>query len=153
MASIGLLPLLNQYSSLFEGINDVIAHIAPPITTVFLFGIFWKKASAKAAQLTLWLGSILGVVVFVVNKTMGKETFIGNIPFMMMAFYLFCVCAIIQVTFSYVYPVEHTAESDKLYWKSVWEPLQAKGWSGIGNYKFLSLLLLSVMAVLYFIFR
>lgn len=42
--SIGLLPLLNSYESLFNGINDVIAHIAPPITCVFLLGVFWKKA-------------------------------------------------------------------------------------------------------------
>jgi SSS family solute:Na+ symporter len=53
--SLGLLPLIDQYESLFNGINDVIAHIAPPITTVFLLGIFWKKASAKSAQYTLWL--------------------------------------------------------------------------------------------------
>src|SRR6185312_13238921 len=57
--SLGLLPLIDQYESLFNGINDVIAHIAPPITTVFLLGIFWKKASAKSAQYTLWLGSAL----------------------------------------------------------------------------------------------
>ncbi len=151
--SIALLPLLNQYQSLFEGINDVIAHIAPPITCVFLLGIFWKRASAKSAQYTLWLGSALGVLVFAINKIMGKETLIGDIPFMMMAFYLFCACVFIQVVFSYVYPVQHTEESNKLYWKSIWEPLQSKGWRGIGNYKTLSALLLLVMAVLYLLFQ
>lgn len=151
--SIALLPLLNQYQSLFEGINDVIAHIAPPITCVFLLGVFWKKASAKSAQYTLWLGSLLGIAVFTINKIMGPQTFIGNIPFMMMAFYLFCACVIMQVVFSYIHPVQHTAESNKLYWKSIWEPFQVKGWSGIGNYKTLSFLLLLIMAILYWIFR
>ncbi|MCH5719232.1 sodium:solute symporter [Niabella hibiscisoli] len=151
--SIGLLPLLNQYQSLFEGLNDIIAHIAPPITCVFLLGVFWKKASAKSAQLTLWLGSVLGVLVFMINKIMGKETLMGQIPFMMMAFYLFCACVLIQVALSYIYPVQHTEESSKLYWKSIWEPLQAKGWKGVGNYKALSVLLLLVMGVLYFIFK
>ena len=151
--SIMLLPLLNKYQSLFEGLNDVIAHIAPPITCVFLLGVFWKKASAKAAQYTLWLGSLLGVTVFVINKLMGKETLMGNIPFMMMAFYLFCACVIMQVVFSYIYPVQHTAQSSTLYWKSIREPLLAKGWSGIGNYKTLSILLLLIMAVLYGVFR
>ncbi|MBZ4191440.1 sodium:solute symporter [Niabella beijingensis] len=153
VVSIGLLPLLNRYSSLFEGINDVIAHIAPPITTVFLLGVFWKKASAKAAQLTLWLGSALGVTVFAVNKLLGPETFIGHIPFMMMAFYLFCACVLMQVVFSYAYPVQHTAQSRNLYWKSVWEPLQSSGWKGIGNYKVLSFLLIALMGVLYWCFR
>lgn len=150
--SICLLPLLNQYSSLFEGINDVIAHIAPPITCVFLLGVFWKKASAKSAQYTLWIGSVLGIFVFIMNK-INPETFIGKIPFMMMAFYLLCICVLIQVIFSYAYPVQHTEQSEKLYWKSLWEPLHSKGWSGIGNYKILSALLISVMVVLYWLFR
>ncbi|MBX2922878.1 MAG: sodium:solute symporter [Chitinophagaceae bacterium] len=150
--SIGLLPLLNQYQSLFEGINDVIAHIAPPITCVFLLGIFWKKASAQSAQYTLWIGSLLGAAVYAINK-LNPETVIGKIPFMMMAFYLFCTCVLMQVIFSYAYPVRHTEQSEKLYWRSVWEPLKAKGWRGIGNYKALSVLLLLIMGVLYWTFR
>ena len=152
VASIGLLPLLNRYESLFSGINDIIAHIAPPITTVFLLGIFWKKASAKSAQYTLWLGSLLGAVVFVINKTY-PTNIIGDIPFMMMAFYLFCSCVALQVILSYVFPVQHTESSAVLFWKSPLEPLTAKGWSGFGNYKFLSVLLLLVMTVLYSIFK
>ena len=152
VASIGLLPLLNRYESLFSGINDIIAHIAPPITTVFLLGIFWKKASAKSAQYTLWLGSLLGAVVFVINKTY-PTSIIGDIPFMMMAFYLFCSCVALQVILTYVFPVQHTESSAVLFWKSPLEPLSAKGWRGIGNYKFLSVLLLLVMTVLYWIFK
>jgi SSS family solute:Na+ symporter len=150
--SLGLLPLLDQYESIFSGINDIIAHIAPPITCVFLLGVFWKGASAESAKLTLWIGSVLGVVVFAINKIY-PETLIGQIPFMMMAFYLFCTCVVIQVAFSYIYPVQHTAVSATLYWKSPWEPLQGNAWKGIGNYKVLSALLLIVTGVLYYIFR
>ncbi|HLZ87963.1 MAG TPA: sodium/solute symporter, partial [Puia sp.] len=45
LLSLALLPLLNRYESIFNGLNDIIAHIAPPITCVFLLGVFWKKAS------------------------------------------------------------------------------------------------------------
>lgn len=149
--SIALLPLLNSYESLFNGLNDIIAHIAPPITCVFLLGIFWKKASAKAAQYTLWIGSLLGVVVFIANKLLPTSIF-GQIPFMMMAFYLFCCCLMMQVLLSFRYPVQHTKESSVLFWKSPWEPLQSKGWKGLGNYKLLSALLLACMVVLYIFF-
>jgi SSS family solute:Na+ symporter len=152
VASIGLLPLLNRYESLFNGINDIIAHIAPPITTVFLLGIFWKKASAKSAQYTLWLGSLFGAAVFVLNKVY-PSTILGQVPFLMMAFYLLCACVFLQVLLSYVFPVEHTPVSDALYWKSPLEPLSSKGWNGISNYKLLSLVLLLMMIVLYWIFR
>lgn len=150
--SIALLPLLNKYESLFNGINDVIAHIAPPITTVFLLGIFWKKASAKAAQLTLWLGSLLGAVVFAVNK-LYPATILAEIPFMMIAFYLFAACLLMQVIFSIIYPVVHNEDSSVLYWKSPLDPLKGIGWKGIGNYKMLSLLLMAIMGILYWYFR
>lgn len=150
--SLALLPLLNRYESIFNGLNEIIVHIAPPITCVFLLGVFWKKASAPSAKLTLWIGSALGALVFAINKLYPK-TPMGHIPFMMMAVYLFCACLILQVSFSYLYPVQHTSESVKLYWKSPWEPLKMPGWKGIGNYKFLSALLLIVMAALYWLFR
>lgn len=150
--SLLLLPLLNKYESIFNGLNDIIAHIAPPITCVFLLGIFWKKASAKSAKLTLWIGSALGAIVFTTNK-IWVDNWFAAIPFMMMAFYLFCVCVFLQITFSIIYPVEHTAESDVLYWKSWRAPLAAKGWSGIGNYKTLSAVLFITMAILFYLFR
>lgn len=150
--SLALLPLLNRYESIFNGLNDIIAHIAPPITCVFLLGIFWKKASAQSAKLTLWIGSALGAIVFVINKLF-VDTTIAQIPFMMMAFYLFVACLIMQIVFSYIYPVQHTEESEKLYWKSIWEPLQSRGWSGIGNYKVLSVILLLLMGILFWTFR
>lgn len=149
--SLSLLPLLNRYESIFSGINDIIAHISPPITCVFVLGIFWKGASAMSAKLTLWIGSSLGIVVFAAGKLF-PDSLIGHIPFMMMAFYLFCSCLVMQVSFSFLYPVVHTAESSRLYWKSPLEPLQGKALSGIGNYKTLSLLLLLIISVLYFIF-
>ncbi|SHM74880.1 solute:Na+ symporter, SSS family [Chitinophaga jiangningensis] len=151
--SLLLLPLLNRYTSLFEGINDVIAHIAPPITCVFLTGIFWKKASAKSAQYTLWWGSLAGIVVFAASKLGGSHSFIGNIPFMMMAFYLFAGCLVFQVILSYCYPVVHTEQSKQLYWHSFAAPLRIPGWQGLANYKVLSGGLLLIMAVLYFLFR
>ncbi len=150
--SLSLLPLLNKYESIFGGINDVIAHISPPITCVFLLGIFWKGASATSAKLTLWIGSALGVIVFAVGK-LYPDTFIGHIPFMMMAFYLFCVCMAMQILFSYIYPVQHNTESSQLYWKSPWEPLHGVALKGIGNYKVLSALLLLIIGVLYYVFR
>jgi SSS family solute:Na+ symporter len=150
--SISLLPLINQYESLFNGVQDVIAHMAPPITTVFLLGVFWSKASAKSAQYTLWIGSFLGAIVFIVNKTM-PGSIIGKIPFMMMAFYLFTACMILQIVLSYVFPVQHTAESSTLYWQSWKEPLQAKGWPGLADYRVLSFILLFILMVLYVWFR
>ena len=150
--SLGLLPLLNRYESIFNGLNDIIAHIAPPITCVFLLGVFWKRASPVSARLTLWIGSALGAAVFTFNKSY-PGTALGHIPFMMMAFYLFLVCVLLQVLFSFLWPGGQPSGGTPLYWSSPLEPLQRPGWKGFGNYKFLAALLLVVMGVLFWFFH
>ncbi|QIH33965.1 hypothetical protein [Sphingobacterium sp. DR205] len=150
--SLCLLPLLDKYESIFNGINDVIAHIAPPITCVFLLGVFWRKASAVSAKMTLWIGSSLGTGVFMINKIF-PHSWIGQTPFMMMAFYLFLVCMLIQIILSYLYPVQHSTESELLYWKSPLEPLRGAAWKGMGNYRVLTGILLVIVTMLYVIFK
>jgi len=160
LLAIGLVPLLNGYPSIFNGLNDIIAHIAPPITCVFMLGVFWPKASATSAKLTLWFGSALGAVVYALGKidpgAMRADNvlfkFLANTPFMMMAFYLLCVCVAMQVTFTCIWPAGERERNSKLYWSHPLDPLKDKGWPGIGNYKFLSLLLIGIMAILYYIF-
>ncbi len=152
LVSLALLPLLNRYESIFNGLNDIIAHIAPPITCVFLLGVFWKKASPVSAKLTLWIGSALGAAVFAFNK-LYPDTLLGRIPFMMMAFYLFLVCMVLQIVFSVLYPGGQAAGGIQLYWSSPLEPLQRPGWKGWGNYKFLSGLLLLAMGLLFWFFH
>ena len=152
--SLTLLPLLNRYESIFNGLNDIIAHIAPPITCVFLLGVFWRKASPMSAKLTLWIGSALGAGVFAMDK-LYPDTAFGHIPFMMMAFYLLVFCIVLQVLCSYLFPIGRGRDEGQpaLWWSSPLEPLRRPGWKGIGNYKFLSVLLLLVMAILFRIFR
>ncbi|MBD1362371.1 sodium/solute symporter [Mucilaginibacter sp. ZT4R22] len=152
IVSLLLLPLLNNYESIFNGLNDIIAHIAPPITCVFLLGVFWKKASAISAQLTLYIGSAAGVLVFIYSKAL-PHSLLGQVPFMMMAFYLFVFCVLLQVALSFIYKVQHTAESGVLYWRSPLESLKSPGWAGVGNYKFLSVLLIVIMVALFWVFR
>jgi SSS family solute:Na+ symporter len=152
IVSLLLLPLLNNYESIFNGLNDIIAHIAPPITCVFLLGVFWKKASAISAQFTLYIGSAVGVLVFIYSKN-APHSLLGQVPFMMMAFYLFVFCLLLQIGLSFIYKVQHTAESRVLYWKSPFESLKSPGWAGVGNYKFLSMLLIVIMFALFWVFK
>jgi len=159
VAAIGLVPLLDGYTSIFKGLNDIIAHIAPPVTCVFVLGVFWPRASAVSAKLTLWFGSALGAGVFLLSK-LGEKTPVAKWlddltggSFMMMAFYLLCACVAMQVVFSLIWPSGERERSSKLYWSSPLEPLREKGWPGIGNYKLLSVLLIACMVILYYFFR
>ncbi|MBN2211914.1 MAG: sodium:solute symporter [Sedimentisphaerales bacterium] len=163
---------LGRFDSIFQGINAMICYIAPPITVVFLWGVFWKGASSFGARAALYIGSFLGLVVFIVdwckdyagmfswlNEKIPALTPVWNawdnysIPFMMMAFYLFVACSIILLVGSMIKPHVHTETSAKLVWEHPLACLRDPGWKGFGNYKFLAALLFVVMVILYIVFK
>jgi len=167
-------PLISRFESIYQGINAMICYVAPPISAVFIWGVFWKRASSKAAFATLAVGSFLGLVVFLLDwykdRTPRLVTYVAetlasrrgwelpdrlysgtgwNIQFMMASFYLFVICSVILVAGSLAWPHRHTEQSEKLVWKHPWEALRDKGWPGIGNYKLLAAVLFIVMVALY----
>jgi SSS family transporter len=159
LIAVGMVPLLNNYESIFNGLNEILAHMAPPVTCVFMLGVFWPRASAMSAKLTLWFGSALGAFVFLLGKigdvtpASGWLAKVSGHSMFMMAFYLLCACITMQVVFSLIWPAGESERSSHLYWDHPLKPLADKGWPGLGNYKLLSVLLIIVMTVLYYLFR
>lgn len=117
MLSIALVPLLDNYGSLFNGLNDIIAHIAPPITGVFLLGVLWPRANAVSARWTLWVGSALGAVVFGLNK-LAPGNPLGSVPFMLMAFYLLVACLLLQTVIVLKTSLPSETTGDTLAWST-----------------------------------
>lgn len=158
---IALVPLLDRYESIFAGINDIIAHLAPPITCVFLLGIFWPAASATGARWTMWLGSLLGTAAFAL-KTLHKwdavafgwiPGFLHTTPFMLMAFYLFAACVALQVTLTLLRPKAADEDPQKLFWAHPFDALRAPGWPGLGDYRRIAALVFALLVGLYVLFR
>mgnify|MGYP000660479619 CR=1 FL=1 len=141
-------PLFGHYTTIFEGINKLISYIAPPITTVFLLGVFWKRASGKSAYITLIGGMGLGLVAFYVDW---NNIYRGD--FMLIAFLLLVACFAIMVTTSFLFPEKLKEEARPLVWENWKEPLLVKCGSGLSDYRVMSALVLAVFVVLYFIFR
>jgi SSS family solute:Na+ symporter len=127
----------------------MICDIAPPITAVFLLGVLWRRASGIAAQLTLYIGSALGLVVFLLDWF--KVPW-WKVPSMMATFYLFVACVVVQILLSLVFPHRHTPQSEKLVWSNPLECVRSPGWPGIGDYRLLAALLFVTMVVLYVVF-
>lgn len=158
-AGVALVPLLDRYESIFVGLNDIIAHLAPPITCVFLLGIFWARASAASAQWTMWLGSGLGALVYAL-KVLHKwqpETFAWipdlfvTTPFMLMAFYLFVACVLLQIVITLA---ERAVSSERtsLVWASPLDALRQPGWPGLLNYRVVGLGVVILYVILYCVF-
>lgn len=142
---------LGRYESIFQGVSALICYVAPPITTVFLWGIFWKRASGTAAAVTLALGSALGFAVFLLDWF--KESTGWNIPFLMAAFYLFLICSVILAVASLIKPHQHTEESARLVWAHPLDAVRTPGWPGLADYRVIAGLLFLTMLGLYWFFR
>jgi solute:Na+ symporter, SSS family len=142
-------PMFGHYSTLFEGINKLITYVAPPITAVFVWGVFWKGASGRAALVTLVAGMVLGAVTFWLDW---NNIYRGD--FMLIAFLLFVACSAILIIVSLVVPEPPRQEALPLIWDDWMEPLRGKsGGQGLGNYRIASVAVLLIFAVLYLVFR
>ena len=161
LLGICLVPLLDNYQSIFAGINDIIAHIAPPVSCVFAVGIFWPRASAFSAKWTMWIGSLAGASVFAL-KTLHVwkpfvfdwvPTFFYQTPFMLMAFYLLCFCVALQVSLTLAHPKLVGEDSQRLFWEHPLDALKYPGWPGLANYKVLAAFVFVAMCTLYYLFK
>ena len=147
----------SRYSSIFEAINAIAAHLAPPITTVFLWGVFWKRGTKQAALTTLITGFSLGALAFLFEMpVIGHEKLLTHrlgIPFMMQAWWMFCLCSLIFVVVSLLTPRPDPSQVEATTWKN---PLQViaggriKGWS---DPRLWAAVLLAIMVVLYSLLR
>jgi SSS family solute:Na+ symporter len=170
VVAIVMSPLFGHYDTIFAGINKLISYVAPPITAVFLFGVFWRKASGRAAFLTLISGAVMGATIFPLDFWRKEITawlgdsglgaaygiFRGYVlnDFMLTAFYLLVICCAIMWTASKLMPEPLKAEARPLVWENWREPLrgEARG-RGLGNYRVCTAAILAIFVVLYVIFR
>jgi len=143
-------PLIGHFGSLFQGITAVICYVAPPITTVFIWGVLWRKASAAAARVTLMTGSGLGLAVFFLDWF--KDRTGWNVPSMMATFYLFLVCSAVLVGVSLLRPHVHTEESEKLVWARPVDALKGAWGPGLLDYRLAAIVLFLIMIALYILF-
>ena len=112
----------DKFSSVFEAINKVAAALSPPVATVLLLGVLYKRGTKEASLITLIIGLILGLIAFVLDfKFTPSGTSIvtesWGIPFMMQAWWLFCICVVIYLVASKMTPKPDAAIIEKYTWE------------------------------------
>jgi len=148
MLAIVASPIFGHYTTIFEGINKLISYVAPPITAVFLLGVFWRRASATSAFITLVAGIAMGLVAFVIDW---YDIYRGD--FMLIAFILLVLCVGVMVITAFASPEQLKPEAEPLVWQQWHEPLRAKCGSGLSDYRVMSALVFLVFVTLYITFR
>jgi len=147
----------SRFSSIFAAINIIAADLAPPITTVFLFGIFWRRGTKEASVATLLSGLAMGVFAFFFDlPVIGNTrvlTDIWGISFLMQAWWMFCICSAIFVLISLCTPAPSTESIEGLTWSNPMAVLFQERLHTVGDPRLIAGLLLVVMCVLYIVFR
>ncbi|MBQ3828093.1 MAG: Na+/glucose cotransporter, partial [Prevotella sp.] len=85
--------------NLFNVFQSVLGFIAPPMSAVFLFGVFWKRTTSRAANMALTWGTVFSIgtgilYLFVLN---GADFWPH---FMMLSFWIFVIIAAAMVIVS-----------------------------------------------------
>ena len=146
-----------RYSSIFEAINVIAADLAPPITTVFLFGVFWRRGTKEAAITTLAFGFVMGALCFVLDlPVFGTEKLISHglgIPFLMQAWWGFCICGALFVVVSLLTPAPSPEQVDGLTWGNPFSAIFGDKSHTAAAPRIVAAVLILTIAVLYFIFR
>jgi SSS family solute:Na+ symporter len=161
----------DQFGTIFDAINKIPMTFAPAVTTVFVLGVMWKRGTKQAAMATLYVGSLIGVIYFLVdmpgigkmilgaaNVPKGFEGLVTDpaqglgIPFMLVGPILAVLCVAIYVITSLATPPMPAAEVAKVCWDHPLAFLKGRV-TGASDPRMVALILLLVVGVLYFWLR
>ena len=175
-AAIGMLIAIawsmqgDKFENIFKGINSMIAVISPPITAVFLWGVLWKRGTAKAALATFVIGYACAAFVFftdipaISGMVMGTQMVEGKevaiqlvsgkwgIGFMMQAWWLFVICSVVFFAISLATPAPAKEITDKYCWDKPWTALLGP-FQGALDPRLLSAILFVITCAIYWVFR
>lgn len=136
-------PQIAHFPGLFAYLQQAFSYIVPPIVAVFLFGIFWKRVSSRAAFSTLILGHSLSAIVFVLTQ----RGFL-DIHFTIMAGILTLASSLILIVLTLTGLPEKSFEQIRTL---LWQPADlrpAKKYPLYLNYQFQSLILVILTVIL-----
>ncbi|GAA5221095.1 sodium:solute symporter [Membranihabitans marinus] len=101
------IPIMQNISGvLYEYLQSVQSYIAPPITAVFLLGIFFSRINSSGAMATLLSGLLIAVIRLVCELNLNAFNpdswayWFGEMNFLSFSTYFFLVCVIIAIVVS-----------------------------------------------------
>ena len=114
------IPIMANISGvLYEYLQKVQSYISPPITAVFVLGIFYKRINASGAYVTLVAGFLIGalrIILELIKPSLDPNGFLyalGDMNFLTFGawFFLFCVILAVAVSFATAPPPAEKVEN------------------------------------------
>ncbi|XP_006875584.1 PREDICTED: sodium/glucose cotransporter 5 isoform X2 [Chrysochloris asiatica] len=136
--SVAWIPILQGSNSgqLFIYMQSVTSSLAPPVTAVFVLGIFWQRANEQGAFWGLMIGLAMGAGRLVLEflypappcgAPNTQPALLGSIHYLHFAIVLFVLSSAVVVAGSLLTPAPQEAQIENLTW---WTLSQAKAGDG-----------------------
>ncbi len=111
LAWIPVMPMISK-GGLYQYLQSVQGYLAPPITAVFLLGVFNSRINNRGAVWGLALGFVLGMAKLLIQALFGEGKIespaflaaIGDFNFLYFSGVLFLICVIVIITASRTAP-------------------------------------------------
>jgi SSS family solute:Na+ symporter len=145
-------PELQHFPSLWQYLQAVLAYVVPPVVAVFLAGMFWRRASANGAVAAMTIGSICGLVLFLINAVLGWT----HLHFLYAAPLLTILDLAILICVSMIHPGPVNAIGETTMWKMEYQRAENRRLALIPvwqNYRVLAAALLALTASIVVAFR
>jgi len=132
-----------KHLDLFNVFQSVLGFLAPPMSVAFLFGVLWKKTTAKAINYVLTVGTAFCLLVGILNLWVIPSDKWPH--FLLLSFYLFVVLSVMTYLISVADKKGALQIQQAAYFKSLAKP-DKQVWMMWG-------ILVAVMLGLYLIFN
>ena len=144
-------PQITNFPTLWGYLQAAVSYLTPSIVAVFILGIFWRGMTSLSSVVTIAVGLSLGIVGFILNEVVG----VFQLHFLYAAAILFAFACGLIVVVSLLSSPQPEEENEDLIWTlSLWHEesreLAEKPW--YWNYRYWSIALLAVTAVIVIIF-
>ena len=149
-------PMIGRFESIFDAISILLSMLSPPVASVFVMGLLWKRGNDKAAFLTMIFGLLAGALVFCFDfAPISGYSYITEglgIGFLMQAWWLFVLCSVFYIILSMNSVSRPIADiEDFVFTKDKLISFKAK-FTGIKDARIWAIILLIVMIALYVLF-
>jgi len=132
---IPIMPLISE-GGLYQYLQSVQGYLAPPITAVFLLGLFNQRINNKGATWGLSFGFLLGMMKLIIQAFFGEGkitnpeifAYIGDINFLYFSGMLFLFCSIFICAVSYRTEPPNQSNLDGLTYHTMDKELIRESW-------------------------
>ena len=149
-------PQIVKFESFWDYLQMVLSFLCPPIVSLFIFGLFSRRINTRGANAAIITGVTLSILSigyqFYINLTDSPNV----LPhYLYLAGWIFIICTIILLVFSFTGREDEGKDWDALIWTPNTFKEETQNLSDlplVKNYRFQSLLLLGLIALLLIIF-